>query len=141
TTVKTRPNHYEVLGLTPDATGDEIARAFAREVSMFRPQPLGGVAGAGIAYAVLRDPAKRRAYDDSLGLNQPPPAPPAVPEPEKAVTPFAAHHMHALARPKANAEPRTAAFIASALRDPVEAAVQPETQPDPPQAPRETASA
>ena len=140
TAVKTRPNHYEVLGLTPDATGEEIARAFAREVSMFRPHAFGGVAEAGVAYAVLRDPARRRAYDDKLGFNQPPPAPPPEPEPAAeaagAMAPFAAHHMRALARPKPSAEPRTAAFIASALREPVPPSVRQEPQPDVPRAPK-----
>ena len=34
-TVKLRPNHYEVLGLTPGASSDEIAQAFAKALSDF----------------------------------------------------------------------------------------------------------
>src|SRR3954471_20616957 len=78
--VKARPNHYEMLGLSPTATSDEIARAFAREIGMFRVRAMGGVAQVSIAYETLRDAAKRRAYDASLGLKpEPQPAPPAGP--------------------------------------------------------------
>jgi hypothetical protein len=77
-TVGTRPNHYELLGLAPKATGDEIARAFAREMSMFRPHSFGGLAELSVAYETLRDPARRRAYDASIGLGAEP-KPPAVP--------------------------------------------------------------
>jgi hypothetical protein len=76
-TIGTRPNHYELLGLTPKATGGEIATAFAREMSMFRPHSFGGLAELSIAYETLRDPARRRAYDASIGL-APEPKPPAV---------------------------------------------------------------
>ena len=68
-TVKTRPNHYEVLGLTPTASSDEIARAFAMEISIFRPHGFGGIADVTVAYETLRNPARRRAYDAALGLN------------------------------------------------------------------------
>ena len=76
----TRPNHYEVLGLTPAASDGEIADAFARAMSMFRPHAVEDVARLSVAYATLRNPAKRRAYDDSLGLNpKPPPRRPPMP--------------------------------------------------------------
>jgi curved DNA-binding protein CbpA len=76
----TRLNHYEVLGLTPAASDGEIADAFARAMSMFRPHAVEDVARLSVAYATLRNPAKRRAYDDSLGLNpQPPPRRPPMP--------------------------------------------------------------
>ena len=78
-TVKSRPNHYEVLGLKPSASAEEIGRAFAREIGLFRPRPFGGVAELGLAYETLRDPAKRRAYDDSIGLRREPPPPPPRP--------------------------------------------------------------
>ena len=76
-TIGTRPNHYELLGLTPKATGDEIAKAFAREMSMFRPHSFGGLAELSIAYETLRDPGRRKAYDKSIGLGAEP-KPPAV---------------------------------------------------------------
>jgi hypothetical protein len=80
-TVKARSNYYELLGLQPSAGADDIGRAFARELGMFRPRPFGGVAEMGLAYQTLRDPAKRRAYDESIGLRRepPPPAPPPRP--------------------------------------------------------------
>jgi hypothetical protein len=73
--VKQRPNHYELLGLTPAATDDDIARAFAREISPLTPHAFGDIALLSVAHETLRDPVKRRAYDDSLGLNRKPPAP------------------------------------------------------------------
>jgi hypothetical protein len=76
----TRPNHYELLGLSPAASDGEIAGAFASAMSMFRPHAVEDVARLSVAYATLRDPAKRRAYDDSLGLNpKPQPLRPPMP--------------------------------------------------------------
>lgn len=74
-TVRSRLNHYETLGVSPTADGDEIARAFARESSMFRPHAFGGLTEVCIAYETLRDPAKRRAYDASIGLKRDPSLP------------------------------------------------------------------
>src|SRR6186997_537147 len=69
--VKSRPNHYELLGLTPAATDEDIRRAFAREISPLRPRPFGSLAQLGVAHETLRDPVKRRAYDISIGLPEP----------------------------------------------------------------------
>jgi hypothetical protein len=69
-TVQTRPNHYELLGLTPGASDGEIARAFARELG--RPRAFGGLAEVSVAYETLRNPSKRRAYDAAIGLRQDP---------------------------------------------------------------------
>lgn len=78
-TVKVRPNHYVTLGLAPSASADDIARAYAREISPFRPKRFGGIADVSLAYEVLRDPARRRAYDEALGLlPEPKPAPPSM---------------------------------------------------------------
>ncbi len=71
-TVKTRRTHYEVLGLEPTATDDEIERAFAGSISIFQPHGFSGVAEAAVAFRTLRDPARRRAYDAELGLNAKP---------------------------------------------------------------------
>lgn len=76
--VRSRPNHYETLGLTPAATGEEIERAFAREISPYRPRAFGGIAEVSVAYETLHDPAKRRAYDSSLGLNREPVQPASI---------------------------------------------------------------
>lgn len=67
-TVKSRPNYYEMLGLTPSAAGDAIAQAFARATSVFRPHVFGSITELCVAYETLRDPARRRAYDASIGL-------------------------------------------------------------------------
>jgi hypothetical protein len=97
-TVKSRPNRYEVLGLTPGASKDEIARAFARELSDLRPRPFGSLAEVTVAYETLRDRDKREAYDISLGLKpnpKPPSSPPVVPQE------WASFALHASARPAA----------------------------------------
>ena len=73
-TTKARPTYYEMLGLSPTASSGEIDKAFERAVSSFRPRPFGSTASASVAYATLRDPAKRRAYDASIGI-QPKPEP------------------------------------------------------------------
>ncbi|HEU4809149.1 MAG TPA: DnaJ domain-containing protein [Sphingomicrobium sp.] len=65
-TVASKPNHYERLGLEPDAEDDEIARAFAREMSVLRPHSLADMAQIAIAFKTLRDPNRRRAYDASI---------------------------------------------------------------------------
>ena len=72
-TIRSRSNHYELLGLKPTANADEIARAFA--TLLRRPGTIGDVARLSIAYETLRNPAKRRAYDASIGVGQPPPRP------------------------------------------------------------------
>ena len=78
-TVKARPNHYEILGVTPAATDEEIRRAFAREISALRPRAFGGVGEVSIAYETLRHPDRRKAYDSSIGIRpEPKPAPPAI---------------------------------------------------------------
>src|SRR3954452_23725280 len=78
TAVKSRPNFYEVLGLTPAASNAQIGDAFAREIILSRMRAFGGVAEVSIAYETLRDPAKRKAYDPSIGVRREP-LPPALP--------------------------------------------------------------
>lgn len=74
--VRPRPNFYELLGVKPTASTEEIQRAFAREVGLSRPRAFGGVALLGLAFETLRNPAKRAAYDESIGLRREPPPPP-----------------------------------------------------------------
>jgi hypothetical protein len=93
-TVKSRPNHYEILGLTPGASSDEIAQAFARELSAIRLSPFGSLTEVTIAYETLRDRTKREAYDISLGLKKKPPTPSI-----KAPTEWAPFAMRAAPRP------------------------------------------
>jgi len=134
-TISKRRTHYEVLGLTPAATSQDIEQAFARAFGCFRPHTVGGLADLTVAYQALRNPAKRRAYDRSLGLEpekspqpspglwriggqvmtatpvmRPPAVRPAVPEPQ----------VEARADPVPPATPEATPqvpFIAAALRD------------------------
>lgn len=131
--VRSRPNHYETLGLAPTASDEEIARAFAREIGLFGPRAVAGVTELSIAFETLRDPAKRRAYDEALGLRREPrpaPAPmalrfgvhfdavpagpPGPPVRDTAPPPLAAPSPPL--PPEPAAEPRTAPFIAASLR-------------------------
>lgn len=64
---------YTVLGVTPDATPVQIAHAYRQLIRTLHPdtQPSPGstssdsttLAAAAAAYAILRDPARRAAYD------------------------------------------------------------------------------
>ena len=63
-------SHYDRLGVTPGASHDEIARAYRTLCRRHHPDLNGGREDAlrttqalNEAYAVLRDPARRRAYD------------------------------------------------------------------------------
>jgi hypothetical protein len=70
--VRLRPNHYELLGLSPTATPEEIEQAFARELRL--PRAFGSLAEFTVAYETLRDPIKRKAYDASIA-RKPEPSP------------------------------------------------------------------
>ena len=95
-TVKSRPNHYEVLGLTPAASSEEIAQAFAEQLDPLRPRAFGSLAEVTIAFETLRDRARREAYDIAFGL-KPKPTPPS-PEVPAEWAPFL---IRASARPVA----------------------------------------
>jgi DnaJ-class molecular chaperone len=59
-------NHYEVLGVSPTATAEEIKRAYKQLVMDHHPDRGGDhntFAAINAAYEVLRDPQKRAAYD------------------------------------------------------------------------------
>ncbi len=73
--VKSRPDHYETLGLTPKASDHDIEDAYADFVARIRKSPrmhprqvVELSRGVLAAYKTLRDPIKRREYDTSLGL-------------------------------------------------------------------------
>jgi curved DNA-binding protein CbpA len=69
--VKSRLTHYENLGLSPRATPDEIAEAFAKQIRITITSPEEAVEHADrvyIAYETLRDPIRRHAYDAAIGL-------------------------------------------------------------------------
>jgi flagellar biosynthesis protein FlhG len=87
----TRGDHYEVLGIEPSATGDEVEEAYRRCVvlygegslatySLLEPDEVEAVrARVREAYEVLRDPDRRRDYD---AVPRRPTAAPAAPPPE-----------------------------------------------------------
>lgn len=81
------PDHYAALGVQASATGQEIARAYRSLMRTHHPDADGGAAAGAAAggrgaqdreiheiellrimqaFAVLRDPARRAAYDRSL---------------------------------------------------------------------------
>jgi hypothetical protein len=66
--VKSPPNHYDILGLTPAAGEGEIMLAFGRKMSMFGAHRASEAALICAAYEVLRNAEKRREYDRSIGL-------------------------------------------------------------------------
>ena len=82
-----QPDYYLILGVAPDASPQEIARAYRSLVRRRHPdsRPEGdqqmGLADIYDAYAVLRDPARRADYDgaqaDSAGSPRTPSAQPA----------------------------------------------------------------
>jgi curved DNA-binding protein CbpA len=86
------PDLYQLLGVPRGASGGEITRAWRRRAAAEHPdrRPRDAAAPARFralteAYRVLGDPARRAAYDRSLG-NQPPPAA-AAPDGPAAGTP------------------------------------------------------
>jgi len=95
-----RGDHYDVLGIERSATGDEVEEAYRRCVmlygegslatySLLEPDEVEAVrARVHEAYSVLRDPERRRDYDQSPRLIElaPPPAPEA-PRAEPGVLP------------------------------------------------------
>jgi hypothetical protein len=84
--------YYEVLGVAPSASVEEIRRAYLAKARTLHPDVIVGAsaelrdrAARGMqavneAWGVLRDPAKRRAYDSRLRTSSPEgrahPAPP-----------------------------------------------------------------
>ena len=135
TPVKSRPNHYDILGLAPEASADDIARAFAKEMSIAGAQPIGAAAKICAAYETLRNPARRREYDRSIGLApKPEPAPQsrqwAFPAPQQQWSPFVASARPAVVPPP-EPDPMTerASRIAESLRElarPIEPAPEPQ---------------
>jgi curved DNA-binding protein CbpA len=95
-----RGDHYEVLGIEPSATGDEVEEAYRRCVvlygegslatySLLEPEEVAAVrARVHEAYSVLHDPERRREYDASPRSFDPPEPPePEDVRPEPGVLP------------------------------------------------------
>ena len=140
--VKSRPNHYDVLGVASGASADAIARAFAKEMSIASAQPIGAAARICAAYETLRDPARRRDYDRSIGI-----APKPAPQPRQWAFPAPQPHWAPLvtpAKPAVAAAPdpepdplaERASKIADSLRElarPIAHAIEPALEPQPKQ--------
>nr|NUR36736.1 hypothetical protein [Sphingomonas sp.] len=109
--VRPRPTHYAALGLTPAASDAEIAHAFAGKMRLSSARPVDEVARILAAYEVLRDPAKRRAYDRSLEAEAKP-----KPKPEAR-----AHQWTAVVQPRWPQPFIAAAVSGSAAQDAGEA--------------------
>jgi DnaJ-domain-containing protein 1 len=75
---------YQVLQVDPDADPEVIEAAFKRLALKYHPDRSAAPDAADrtreliAARDVLVDPARRRAYDASLGIVRPPPRPPAM---------------------------------------------------------------
>jgi curved DNA-binding protein CbpA len=78
----TAPDHYQLLGVPRGASREEIAQAWRRLARAEHPDRRSGEAGDAAsarfralaeAWHVLADPARRAAYDRTLGGQQPAP--------------------------------------------------------------------
>lgn len=62
-------NHYETLGVTSDASPEDIKRAFRKKSSKHHPDKPGGnaeaMAAVNAAYECLSDPTRRLGYDQT----------------------------------------------------------------------------
>lgn len=62
-----KQDYYEVLGVSKDASADEIKKAFRRKAIAYHPDKEGGDEAkfkeVNEAYEVLKDPAKKQRYD------------------------------------------------------------------------------
>ena len=67
--------HYQVLGVRPDAGAEEIRVAYLRLARRHHPDHPGGsdetMRAVNAAWQVLRDPARRAAYDREIGRPDP----------------------------------------------------------------------
>lgn len=120
---KSRPNHYQILGVAPAASNAEIQDAFRGKVSLFRTNPLGSAAQVCIAYETLRDPIKRREYDRSLGLG--------AEEPKVSLAAVQPRWAPFIASPRFNPGRERAANTAACSTPPIKTEQKAETPVDP----------
>lgn len=140
--VRALSSHYETLQVSPRASVDEIVGAFASHMRTARIRPditVAHLAQLSVAYETLRDPAKRKAYDASIGLEPEPEAAPINSSSFIGAPVIARLNRIAASLPNAPApsqaeaqsEPRVAQFIAASLREPVNHAQPTECVPTP----------
>jgi hypothetical protein len=70
-------SHYDVLGVPPTATRDQIRRAYLRLARRTHPDAGGSdvrMQAVNEAWAVLGDDSRRRAYDGELDADEPQPS-------------------------------------------------------------------
>ncbi len=133
--VRSLSDHYSILEVAPNATTEEIVRAFSAQMRSVKVRPditVARLAQLSLAYETLRDPQKRRNYDASIGLHRT--APPglsqfvAAPAAEGLLERLdrGADRAARAASPAPEAlrtgpasEPRLATFIAASVRQPV----------------------
>lgn len=72
----TRSTHYDILGVSPDASQDKVHRAFVSLLAEFQANPTPWmeerVRRARLAYQVLSSPQSRALYNADLKLPRPP---------------------------------------------------------------------
>jgi hypothetical protein len=97
-TARTIKDYYAILGITPNATPEEVRMAFRTMARIYHPDRNNApdaeerFKDINDAYERLADPQKRQAYDDllnvSTGAETPPtPPPPAEPPAHRTMTP------------------------------------------------------
>jgi curved DNA-binding protein CbpA len=85
--------YYEVLGVDPGASPEEVQRAYRRLARRHHPDVAPDsdralMAEINGAWAVLGDPTRRRIYDAALRTPTPPPPPPFAPAPDDGWRPL-----------------------------------------------------
>jgi hypothetical protein len=117
-------NHYQTLGVSEQATPDDIRRAYRKLVLLTHPDRTTDPAAHGQflrineAYDVLSNPARRRGYDALLqALRNPPP--PRRPEPAVGTSPGRATPHYRQPVPNPVRRPRTAPINFGAYQKPI----------------------